>query len=121
MGNKTLHSRRRLKAGNFVLPSPEEIAGARLTAMTLAGWGVPWPPPHGWRIELERRWREASPIAPMPKLPELAEVVSCANGCGSMTDAVRITRGWTSEGTLSVLTFCSRKCAHEAGFAWAAS
>jgi len=45
------------------LPSPEEIAAAQTgpggwKANQLAQWGVPWPPPAGWRAELERRWRE---------------------------------------------------------------
>lgn len=41
--------------------SPEEIMDKRSarggwTAAQLAEWGVPWPPPHGWRRELEARW-----------------------------------------------------------------
>ena len=44
--------------------SPEEIVAARTakggwTRATLARWGVPWPPPHGWRRELERRYAAA--------------------------------------------------------------
>lgn len=45
------------------LPSPDEIENARSVGggwsqATLAAWGVPWPPPKGWRQELERRWQE---------------------------------------------------------------
>jgi len=45
------------------LPSPEEIAAAQTpgggwTAKSLAGWGVPWPPPAGWRRALEKRWND---------------------------------------------------------------
>lgn len=44
-------------------PSPQEIQDARTpkggwTRETLASWGVPWPPPKGWRAELERRYAE---------------------------------------------------------------
>lgn len=39
---------------------PEEIELARTpnggwTKATLAKWGVPWPPPKGWRAKLEGR------------------------------------------------------------------
>lgn len=47
---------------NAYIPSPEEIkslctpAGG-WTKAQLAQWGVPWPPPKGWKHELERKWR----------------------------------------------------------------
>lgn len=46
------------------LPSPAEIENARSAGggwsqATLAAWGVPWPPPEGWRADLEQRWRES--------------------------------------------------------------
>ena len=39
------------------VPSPQEVANARTraggwTKATLAQWGVPWPPPKGWRRRL---------------------------------------------------------------------
>lgn len=42
-------------------PSPDQIAAARTpaggwTRETLAGWGVPWPPPSGWREGLRRSY-----------------------------------------------------------------
>ena len=45
------------------LPSPEEVEAARTerggwTKETLAAWGVPWPPPKGWKKDLERRYLE---------------------------------------------------------------
>ena len=45
------------------LPSPDEIQEACTgpggwTAAELAEWGVPWPPPKGWRRYLERRWQQ---------------------------------------------------------------
>ncbi len=45
-------------------PSPAEIAAAQTaqggwTRDTLAGWGVPWPPPKGWRAKLEAEWEAA--------------------------------------------------------------
>lgn len=45
-------------------PSPQEVlataTGARggWTAKQLAVWGVPWPPPKGWRKDLERLYRD---------------------------------------------------------------
>ncbi|NBE54721.1 TnsA endonuclease N-terminal domain-containing protein [Streptomyces boluensis] len=44
-----------------VVPSPEEIEGARTpaggwTREQLAAWGVPWPPPKGWKERLIARW-----------------------------------------------------------------
>ena len=44
-----------------LLPSPDDIVRAMTPAgawdkKTLASWGVPWPPPRGWRRELEQRW-----------------------------------------------------------------
>lgn len=40
-----------------LLPSPEEIEAAKTrrggwTRNQLAQWGVPWPPPKGWRRRL---------------------------------------------------------------------
>jgi ribonuclease HI len=55
------------------IPSPDEIiAGGSgrggWTREQLAKWGVPWPPPSGWRKELERRYREEQERA-RPKEP----------------------------------------------------
>jgi hypothetical protein len=49
--------------GGGYLPSPDVIDRARSAAggwtrPTLAAWGVPWPPPPGWRAELQRRWTQ---------------------------------------------------------------
>lgn len=48
------------------VPSPQEVEQAQTrpggwTAITLAGWGVMWPPPRGWRDELRRRWHAGEP------------------------------------------------------------
>ncbi|MFF0451204.1 hypothetical protein ACFYT4_33315 [Streptomyces sp. NPDC004609] len=45
-------------------PSPEEIEAARTPAGgwkrdQLAAWGIPWPPPKGWKEELTERWKAA--------------------------------------------------------------
>ncbi|MFD4257599.1 TnsA endonuclease N-terminal domain-containing protein [Streptomyces sp. NPDC058534] len=45
-----------------VLPSPEDIEAARSPAggwsrKQLADWGVPWPPPKGWKERLITRWK----------------------------------------------------------------
>jgi hypothetical protein len=46
------------------LPSPEEVEAARTPAggwkrEQLAAWGVPWPPPKGWKDDLAERWKTA--------------------------------------------------------------
>lgn len=51
------------------LPSPEEAEAARTpaggwTRDQLAAWGVPWPPPKGWKDELAERWQAARPAGP---------------------------------------------------------
>jgi hypothetical protein len=43
------------------VPSPDQVEKARTpkggwTKKQLAQWGVPWPPPHGWKKDLERAW-----------------------------------------------------------------
>lgn len=51
-----------LPAGQTI-PSPDDVHAAESgaggwTKAQLAMWGVSWPPPRGWRKDLERRWRE---------------------------------------------------------------
>lgn len=47
-----------------VAPSPDDVEAGKTPAggwskKQLAAWGVPWPPPTGWRRELERiYWRQ---------------------------------------------------------------
>lgn len=46
----------------IVLPSPKDIEAARSPAggwsrQQLAAWGVPWPPPKGWKDRLTARWK----------------------------------------------------------------
>ncbi|MFD7678452.1 hypothetical protein [Streptomyces sp. NPDC060187] len=54
------------------LPSPDEVEAARTPAGgwkrdQLAAWGVPWPPPKGWKEQLADRWRTARPdVTPAP-------------------------------------------------------
>ncbi|MEU1003785.1 hypothetical protein [Streptomyces tibetensis] len=55
------------------LPSPEEIEAARTPAGgwkrdQLAAWGVPWPPPKGWKDELAERWEAARQDGAPPPL-----------------------------------------------------
>lgn len=50
-----------------VVPSPEEVEAAKTPRgfwkrATLARWGVPWPPPAGWRKRLEAEWRKANDL-----------------------------------------------------------
>jgi hypothetical protein len=46
---------------DVVLPTEEEIEAAMTpaggwTKATLASWGVPWPPPKGWRKHFREVW-----------------------------------------------------------------
>jgi len=54
---------RERKAAKKGVPSPQEILDARSpaggwTKKTLAGWGIGWPPPKGWRADLNSRYAE---------------------------------------------------------------
>jgi len=56
---------------NYV-PSPDEVAAARTpnggwSKKQLAEWGVPWPPPTGWRKHLEAKWRGREDVGPLPR------------------------------------------------------
>lgn len=56
------------------LPSPEETEAARTPAGgwnrdQLAAWGLPWPPPKGWKDEPAERWkavRQDGAPSPLP-------------------------------------------------------
>ncbi len=44
-----------------MIPSPEMVEQYRTAnggwrREDLGRWGVPWPPPHGWREQLKRKW-----------------------------------------------------------------
>lgn len=59
MSSRLRIARERIRCGNFIVPSPEEIESAKTdaggwTAIQLAEWGVSWPPPYGWRWRLHR-------------------------------------------------------------------
>ncbi|MDT9682329.1 hypothetical protein RND61_09605 [Streptomyces sp. TRM76323] len=61
------------------LPSPEEIEAARTPAGgwkrdQLAAWGVPWPPPKGWKDDLTERWKTARQDGAPPPPPNPAPV-----------------------------------------------
>ena len=47
-------------------PSPAEVDGraGHHDAMQLAAWGVPWPPPKGWKAGLAELWRRQQEAAP---------------------------------------------------------
>ncbi|MFE2159898.1 hypothetical protein ACFW9M_19020 [Streptomyces lydicus] len=60
------------------LPSPEEVEAARTPAGgwkrdQIAAWGVPWPPPKGWKEELAERWKAARHDGAPPPLPSPAD------------------------------------------------
>jgi hypothetical protein len=122
-------ARKRLKQGDFSIPSPDEVKGAESgnggwKAAQLAEWGIPWPPPKGWRLELERRWHESGAregvktqrrilhprvdrIDPRPRRGPACVI------CGYPHDGPVITHGANSDGTLRVFQFCSAEHMHE--------
>lgn len=73
MPRKTVRARERLAQGNFTLPSPDEVQRIGPTggfkSMQLAEWGVPWPPPAGWRHELRQRYEAQQRGEPLPPIP----------------------------------------------------
>jgi hypothetical protein len=61
------------------MPTREEIANARTgnggwTKKQLAAWGVPWPPPKGWKKALEG----GQPVAAALANPALSQAVQDA-------------------------------------------
>ena len=60
------------------IPSPDEIEAARTpaggwTRDQLAAWGVPWPPPAGWKQRLADQWKAArQQPSPRPGPPAAA-------------------------------------------------
>ena len=65
-------------------PSPEEVAAASTSphgswsAKQLRDWGVPWPPPAGWRKELARKHAEGEDVVPLRPNERPAESASAA-------------------------------------------
>lgn len=54
------------------VPTAEQIVASMTprgawTRDTLRGWGVPWPPPRGWRSRLERLSRDAAKARTQPQ------------------------------------------------------
>ncbi|MFI1363355.1 hypothetical protein [Streptomyces griseochromogenes] len=57
------------------VPSPDEVTAAQSsgggwTKKQLAEWGIPWPPPQGWRKHLERKWRGEDVAPPLRQEPD---------------------------------------------------
>ncbi|WP_329584856.1 helicase associated domain-containing protein [Streptomyces sp. NBC_01005] len=53
------------------VPSPDEVTAAQTpdggwTRKQLAEWGVPWPPPQGWRKHLKAKW-EGKDVPPLQR------------------------------------------------------
>lgn len=59
-----------LRDGPHEIPSPDEISNTPHTRLQLARWGIPWPPPAGWRLGLEARWRHTQPSRPVEQRPK---------------------------------------------------
>lgn len=60
------HSKKRplpnVKPSDVWTPSPEQVLEHRSarggwTRLKLTEWGIPWPPPNGWRRHLEQKWK----------------------------------------------------------------
>ena len=57
--------------GSVPAPSPEEVMAASTslsgawTAKQLRAWGIPWPPPKGWRAELARKHAAGERVRPL--------------------------------------------------------
>jgi len=48
-------------------PSPKEVDAAwPFTRQKLAAWGVPWPPPKGWRKQLQIKWEQENGVNTRP-------------------------------------------------------
>lgn len=78
------------------MPTPAEIEAARSpaggwTRATLAGWGVPWPPPKGWKWALEHG------LCPVHGIPDCSPLL---NGCSWRPNAKEI--GMAVEGWIAV-------------------
>ncbi|MFD7533795.1 hypothetical protein ACFV8E_40365 [Streptomyces sp. NPDC059849] len=57
------------------VPSPDEVTAARTpdggwTRKQLAKWGVPWPPPQGWRKHLKAKWEGKDVSPPQRQEPD---------------------------------------------------
>jgi hypothetical protein len=57
-------------------PTKDEIEAAKTprggwTREQLAKWGVPWPPPHGWKAALEKRKRHQKELQRRPESANL--------------------------------------------------
>ena len=57
--------------GSVPAPSPEEVMAASTTpqgawtAKQLRKWGIRWPPPKGWRLQLARRHAAGERVTPL--------------------------------------------------------
>lgn len=119
---KALLANRRLKAGNFELPSPDDIlaassAGGGWSARQLAEWGIPSPPPKGWRVDLETRWAKAH-----------GALQSARHKMKVESQRPYAPKGWifitigelaSKTGQREVYEFRTLAEAHAAGFGWA--
>lgn len=88
------------------LPSPEEVEGAKSpaggwTRVTLSRWGIGWPPPKGWRKELERAFAAEAAGADAEKVYRVCPYLAGRNlqPC-KRCDPWRIAEGWEELGRL---------------------
>jgi HNH endonuclease len=61
------------------IPSPEEVEQYKTpnggwTRSDLASWGVPWPPPHGWKEQLEKAYHSGQTVG------VILECIGCREG-----------------------------------------
>ena len=121
---------------SFPVPAPETVAisggaAGAWTAATLAEWGIPWPPPHGWRRTLgdlhaagASTWpgwsshRVAKPDMARPEFePNGRQILYCAT-CDS-TDIRRTITAPDPSSVSGIRThaFCSDPCLAQSRFA----
>ena len=72
--SKTKRAAKRIAAGNFTVPSPDDVTAAMSgheawTAKQLAEWGVEWPPPAGWRRQLRQKWQAQQALGTARTVP----------------------------------------------------
>lgn len=113
MGKKVKNASQRYKQGSFKLPSPREIEDSKTpagawTAAQLAEWGVSWPPRHGWRVELERRWRMQNTGPETVIRPATNEDFEGKTISRIEFEAVNLWRLWFTDGTSFAIDADSR-------------
>jgi len=86
-------------------PTREEIDAARTprgawTKATLASWGVPWPPPKGWKARLENGQDGATPDRPFVSESDVVALLTYPLPAGKIAAVVKALEGLYGKGLL---------------------